>query len=60
MPGSVTTPGRRGACESAPLRVAFRLWDGVGTRIYRAFAAQWLACTLPCQRFAHDLAVAHA
>ena len=32
MPGSTTAPGRSGACESAPARVAFRLWNGVGTR----------------------------
>src|ERR1700674_4957404 len=53
MPGSATTPGRRGACDSAPLRVAFRVSDGVGTRNIDLFAAQWLACTLPCQRFTY-------
>src|SRR5258708_35162742 len=45
MPGSPTTPGRRGACDSAPLRMAFRVSDGVGTRNIDLFAAQWLACT---------------
>ncbi len=33
MPGSSTTPGRTGACDDAPVRVAFRESDGVGTRI---------------------------
>ena len=33
MPGSATTPGRTGACESAPVHVAFRKSDSVGTRI---------------------------
>lgn len=33
MPGSSTTPGRTGACDGAPMRVAFRESDGVGTRI---------------------------
>ena len=58
MPGSATTPGRRGACDSAPLRVAFRVSDGVGTRNIDLFAAQWLACTLPCQRFTYGLTTA--
>ena len=33
MPGSATTPGRTGACDSAPMRIAFRKSDGIGTRI---------------------------
>ena len=32
MPGSSTTPGRPGARVDAPVRVAFRLRNGVGTR----------------------------
>ena len=32
MPGSLTTPGRAGTRNSAPVRVAFRLSNGVGTR----------------------------
>ena len=60
MPGSATTPGRTSACDSAPVRVAFRGSDGVGTRIEFSYAAQWLACTYPCQRFALHLAVHHA
>lgn len=56
MPGSVTTPGRPGARISAPFRVAFRQWDSVCTRNVNSFAARWLACTLPCRRFADLLA----
>ena len=55
MPGSPTTPGRPGARATAPVRVAFRVANGVGARNYRAFAAQWLACALPCRRFAGAL-----
>ena len=40
--------------------VAFRESDHVGVRNYQAFAAQWLACTLPYRRFAVILADAHA
>lgn len=32
MPVSTTTPGRVSACVGALIRVAFRLWNGVGTR----------------------------
>jgi hypothetical protein len=56
MPGSPTTPGRPGARAGAPVRVAFRAANGVGARNYRAFAARWLACALPCRRFAAALA----
>ena len=60
MPGSPTTPGRRGACASALLRVAFRHLNGVSTRGKTSFAARWLACTYPCRRFADILANACA
>ena len=56
MPGSLTTPGRTSARADAPARVAFRYRNGVGTRNNRTFAAQWLACTSPCRRFAAALA----
>jgi hypothetical protein len=56
MPGSSTTPGRPGARDGAPDRVAFRSVNNVGTRNYRTFAAQWLAYALPCRRFAATLA----
>ena len=60
MPGSATTPGRPCACVSAHVRVAFRLWDSVGTRDNFPIAAQWLACAFPYRRFADILAVACA
>ena len=56
MPGSWTTPDRPGARADAPVRVAFRGGKRVGVRDYRTFAAQWLACTIPCRRFADTLA----
>ena len=56
MPGSPTTPGRPGARAGAPVRVAFRDLKRVGTRDRTSFAAQWLACTLPCRRFDATLA----
>ena len=60
MPGSPTTPGRPGARDSAPVRVAFRVANSVGTRDYCAFAAQWLAYALPYRRFADILTGAGA
>src|SRR5229473_509342 len=59
MPGSATTPGRSGARAVAPVRVAFRAVNGVGSRDM-PFAAQWLAYALPYRRFAHTLASTHA
>jgi len=56
MPGSWTTPGRTCARVNAPVRVAFRRDDGVGTRIHPSIAAQWLAYAFPCRRFDHILA----
>jgi hypothetical protein len=55
MPGSSTTPGRPGARAHAPLRVAFRFRNGVGTRDMNLCEAQWLACVLPYRRFAAAL-----
>lgn len=60
MPGSPTTPGRPGTRARAPVRVAFRDLKRVGTRDSTSFAAQWLACALPCRRFAVTLAGANA
>jgi hypothetical protein len=51
MPGSPTTPGRTGARASAPVRVAFRHENSVGTRDNSSFAAQWLAYAHPYRRF---------
>src|SRR5262245_64659175 len=56
MPGSTTTPGHTDARPIAPVRVAFRPFNSVGTRDQESFAAQWLACALPCRRFARTLA----
>src|ERR1700741_3159673 len=55
MPVSKTTPGRLGARVIAPIRVAFRHPNDVGTQDEGTFAAQWLAYALPCQRFANTL-----
>ena len=60
MPGSVTTPGRPGARAGAPVRLAFRHGYSVGARNYFPFAAQWLACAIPCRRFAAGLATGDA
>ena len=60
MPGSPTTPGRPGTRARAPVRVAFRDLKRVGTRDSTSFAAQWLACALPCRRFAVTLTSVNA
>ncbi len=60
MPGSSTTPGHPSACDDALGHVAFRYTDSVGTRNQFSIAAQWLACTSPCRRFADILAEACA
>ena len=56
MPVSTTTPGRLVARTIAPISVAFRQRNDVGTQDEGTFAAQWLAYALPCQRFADALA----
>ena len=60
MPGSSTTPGRPSACAGALGHIAFHYTDSVGTRNQFSIAAQWLACTFPCRRFADILADACA
>jgi hypothetical protein len=60
MPGSSTTPGHRSTRAGVLQHVAFRDLNNVGTRDYNSFAAQWLAYTLPCRRFADLLADACA
>jgi hypothetical protein len=60
MPGSPTTPGRPGARAVAPVRLAFRQRNSVGTRDEPTFAARWLACAIPCRRFANALAGTNA
>ena len=56
MPRSKTTPGPAGTRNDAPASFAFRGVNNVGTRVSNAFAAQWLAYTLPYRRFAVILA----
>jgi len=60
VPGSSTTPGRPSACVGALGHIAFRYTDSVGARNQFSIAAQWLACTFPCRRFADILADACA
>src|SRR2546427_7023289 len=55
MPGSSTTPGRPGARVAVPVRVAFRLRNGVGAQGMNPYEAQWLAYALPYRRFAAAL-----
>ena len=50
MPVSKTTPGRLGARVIAPIRVAFRQRNDVGTRDEGTALNGWLCA--PCQRFA--------
>ena len=52
MPGSSTAPGRTGARNNAPVHIAFRQQNSVGTQKKADFAAQWLAYAIPCRRFA--------
>src|ERR1051326_918301 len=52
MPGSPTAPSRPDACDSASVRIAFRLAQSVGVSGSASFAAQWLAYAFPCRRFA--------
>ena len=47
MPVSTTTPGRLGARTIAPIRIAFRQRNDVGTQDEGTFAAQWLAYAIP-------------
>ena len=56
MPGSQTTPGPASTRNSALAGFAFREVNNVGTRYPNAFAARWLAYTLPYRRFAVILA----
>ena len=60
MPESSTTPGHPDARAGASEHVAFRYTDSVGTRNQFSIAAQWLACTFPCRRFAGILSNACA
>jgi hypothetical protein len=55
MPGSTTTRGRRMSRDGDILRIAFCRMQAIGIPKV-TFAAQWLAYSLPCQRFAPALA----
>ena len=61
MPVSKTTPGRLGTRDIAPIRIAFRHRNDVGTREEGTFAAQcWPvhspvnASLMPSRAAAHD------
>jgi len=60
MPVSPTAPGCPGTRADAPVHVAFRTANGVGTRNFCTFTAQWLAYALLYRRFAVTLAGADA
>src|SRR5262245_11970955 len=53
---SAATPDRPGPRDVAPVRVAFHIRTCVGIRDDKSFALPWLACALPCRRFADILA----
>ena len=55
MPGSTTTRGQHASCDIDTRRVAFCGTENIGTPNL-AYAAQYLACALPCERFASALA----
>ena len=55
MPGSTTTRGRQVSCDSDTGRVAFCRTENISTPNL-SYAAQYLACALPCERFTFALA----
>jgi len=55
MPGSTTTRGQHASCDIDARCVAFCGTENIGTPNL-AYAAQYLACALPCERFASALA----
>src|SRR5208337_4133906 len=59
-PSSTTAPGRTGARNGAPVRIAFRQRYSVSAQNDVDFAAQWLAYAIPYRRFADILADACA
>jgi hypothetical protein len=54
MPGSPTTRGRRMSCVIVTRRVAFCGTENIGTPNL-SYAAQYLACAFPCERFTPTL-----
>jgi hypothetical protein len=59
MPGSPTTRGRPVSRDSDTLRIAFCRTENISTPNL-SYAAQYLACTLPCERFTPALTGTHA
>ncbi len=55
MPGSTTTRGRRVSCDINTSRVAFCGTENISTPNL-SYAAQYLACALPYERFTSALA----
>jgi hypothetical protein len=55
MPGSTTTRGQRASCDIDARCVAFCGTENIGTPNL-SYAAQYLACALPCERFTPALA----
>src|SRR6516165_6260861 len=55
MTGSTTTRGRHVSCGIDTRRVAFCGTENIGTPNL-SYAAQYLACALPCERFTPALA----
>jgi hypothetical protein len=55
MPGSTTTRGQHASCDIDARRIAFCGTENIGTPNL-SYAAQCLACALPCERFAFALA----
>jgi hypothetical protein len=55
MPGSSTTRGRLVSCGNDTRRIAFCGTENIGTPNL-AYAAQYLACAVPCERFTSVLA----
>jgi hypothetical protein len=60
MPGSSTTPGRTGARDNAPVHVALRDSEHVGTRDKSCLRGSVAGLWLPCRRFADTLTDARA
>jgi len=59
MPGSATTRGRLVSCDDDTHHLAF-CWTENISAPNLAYAAQYLAYTLPCQRFACSLTTTRA
>jgi hypothetical protein len=60
MPGSLTTPGWPSARVGALVQLPSAMGAASAPRTVFLSRARWLACALPCRRFAVDLAAADA